>query len=76
MTITLTPHAAADLERLARAGDSREAIVERALAVLAEREETLAAVREGLADIEAGRLHEHDDVFRRLRKKHGLPRRP
>ena len=35
--------------------------------------ETLAAIREGLADIEAGRTKPAEQVSRELRQEHGLP---
>jgi prevent-host-death family protein len=38
---------------------------------LTERARFLAAVGEGLADADAGRLSDHDDVVARLRARHG-----
>ena len=40
---------------------------ELALALWREREETLAAIREGLADVDAGRTYPVEDVIRELR---------
>ena len=40
---------------------------ELALALWREREETLAAIREGLADVEAGRTYPAEEVLRELR---------
>ncbi len=40
---------------------------ELALALWREREETLAAIREGLADVEAGRTYPAEDVMREIR---------
>lgn len=45
-------------------------LVERA--ALAEREETIAAIREGLADVEAGRTKPARAALRTLAKKYGL----
>lgn len=42
------------------------------LAAKADREETIAAVREGLADVEAGRTKPARTVLRALAKKYGL----
>ena len=38
-----------------------------------EREEVNAAIREGLADIEAGRYRPAAEVMEEFRKKHGIP---
>jgi len=38
-----------------------------------EREDTLQAIREGLADVEAGRTRPAEDVIRDLCRKHNLP---
>jgi hypothetical protein len=38
-----------------------------------EREATLDAIREGLADVEAGRTRPAHEVLAELRKKHNLP---
>lgn len=40
---------------------------EQALALWREREESVAAIREGLADVEAGRTRPAEDVLRELR---------
>ncbi len=40
---------------------------ELALALWREREEALAAIREGLADVEAGRTYPSEDVMREIR---------
>jgi hypothetical protein len=37
-----------------------------------EREETLQAIRQGFADIEAGRVRPFEDFDREFRQKHGL----
>ena len=38
-----------------------------------EREEVNAAIRKGLADVEAGRYRPATEVMEEFRKKHGLP---
>ena len=43
------------------------------LASRADREETLAAIREGLADVEAGRTKPAREALRRLARKYGIP---
>jgi predicted transcriptional regulator len=40
-----------------------------------EREETRAAIRQGLADIDAGRVRPFEDFDREFRAKHGIPPR-
>jgi len=44
---------------------------EQALALWRERQESLAAIREGLADVEAGRTRPAEDVLRELRAELG-----
>lgn len=39
-----------------------------------EREETIAAIRRGAADADAGRVHSLEEVDREIRAKYGLPR--
>jgi predicted transcriptional regulator len=51
-----------------RSGAAGEISPEQALRLWREKEETLAAVREGLADIEAGRTWPADEVLRELRQ--------
>jgi prevent-host-death family protein len=41
---------------------------------LLDRLETVEALQQGLADIEAGRTKPARQVFTRLRRKHGIPR--
>jgi predicted transcriptional regulator len=38
-----------------------------------DRDDINAAIREGLADIEAGRHRPADEVMRELRQKHNIP---
>jgi len=47
--------------------DTAQMSPELAVAIWREREETLAAIREGLADVEAGRTFPAEDVIRELR---------
>jgi hypothetical protein len=42
----------------------------------AERAETLAAIREGLADVEAGRVRPAREAIAELRRKYNLPELP
>ncbi|MDZ4687026.1 MAG: hypothetical protein SH850_18270 [Planctomycetaceae bacterium] len=44
---------------------------EQALALWRERQDSLVAIREGLADVEAGRTRPADEVIRELRAKLG-----
>ena len=41
----------------------------------AERADTLRAIRQGLTDVEAGRVHPLEDFDLEFRRKHGLPPR-
>ncbi|HTJ47346.1 MAG TPA: type II toxin-antitoxin system prevent-host-death family antitoxin [Kofleriaceae bacterium] len=41
---------------------------------LVERARFVAAVEEGLADADAGRVHSHDDVIREMQSRFGKPR--
>jgi hypothetical protein len=41
-----------------------------------EREETLAAIRQGLRDADEGRVRPFEEFDREFRQKHGLPVRP
>lgn len=45
---------------------------EEALELWREEQESLAAIREGLADIEAGRTKSIEDFDRDFRKRHGI----
>ena len=48
-------------------------VLRQALSILAERRETIAGVRRGLADVEAGRVQPLDDYEREFRRRHRLP---
>ena len=50
-------------------------IVDQSMLDLLRREQDLAAIREGLADMEAGRVSSVDDSMARIRQQLGLPRR-
>ena len=41
-----------------------------------DRDETLAAIEEGLKDVDEGRVRPFEDFDREFRQKHGLPPRP
>lgn len=75
MTITPSPTVERLLHhQLSRGGyTSENEVLEEALRTLAEkqeREETIAAIREGVADAEAGRVSTVDEVFDRIYEKH------
>lgn len=52
---------------------SEDEVLLEAMLALQDRDETIAAVREGLADMEAGRVRTLQDVDAEMRKKHGIP---
>jgi hypothetical protein len=60
---TLTPFEALDLWEIQNPTDE-------------EREDTLAAIREGLKDADEGRVIPFEEFDREFRQKHGLPPRP
>lgn len=72
MTVDLSPKAQELLAlQLARGQyESATEVVETALQVLVERDETIRAVREGLADLEAGRAYDAQEAFDEIRSKH------
>jgi antitoxin ParD1/3/4 len=75
MITELSAEAQAFLRRQVEAGKyaSEVEVVEESLRVLAERDEyeaTVAAVREGVADAEAGRVHTVKEVFDELYEKY------
>ncbi len=49
--------------------DAAQMSPELAVAIWREREETLAAIREGLADVQAGRTFAADEILRELRSE-------
>ena len=81
MTISLPePIFALARQQAAEAGyasvsDYFESLVERADSQRAERAETIAAVRVGLADVAAGRTRPAAEVFAELARKHNIPTR-
>ena len=75
MTITPTPTVERLMDELMATGSysSENDVLEEALRMLSEkreREETVQAVREGVADAEAGRVSSVDEVFERIYQKH------
>jgi len=75
MSISLTP----DLSRLVQEKlatgiyRSQEEVLQAALAALDAQEQTLAAIAEGYADVEAGRIRSLEDADADFRSRHGLP---
>jgi putative addiction module CopG family antidote len=55
---------------------SRDEVIDAAVSLLRDEEETLAAIREGLESIKRGEGMELRDVDAMLREKHGFQRRP
>jgi predicted transcriptional regulator len=51
-------------------------VLRHALCALAEQRETIAAVREGVADIEGGRFETLEDYEREFRRRHDIPDSP
>jgi len=78
-TISLTPQRKAQLEEYAqRRGQDPAAALDEALASYLEWErqdfeEAAQGVREGYADVKAGRTRPAAEFLAELRKKHGLP---
>lgn len=54
--------------------ESEDALLTRALRLLAEYDETVADLRVGLEDEQAGRVRPLREVDAELRQKHGIPR--
>ena len=48
-------------------------VLRHALSALAEQRETIAGIRRGVADIEAGRYESLEDYEREFRRRHNLP---
>jgi predicted transcriptional regulator len=53
---------------------SEDDLLLEAVQVLRDRDEAVAGIQEGLADLEAGRFRALQDVDNELRKKHSIPR--
>jgi len=51
---------------------SEDDVLVEAMQALRDRDETIAAIREGLTDMDAGRLRPLGDVDSELRTKHGI----
>lgn len=56
--------------------DAAEMSPEQALALWREEQETLAAIREGLDDVAAGRTVSLEQFDRDFRRRHGIPDSP
>ena len=52
---------------------SEDEVLLEAMLALRDRDETVAAVQEGLADMEAGRVRTLQEVDAEMRKKHRIP---
>ncbi|MEQ8209727.1 MAG: hypothetical protein RH917_07830 [Lacipirellulaceae bacterium] len=77
MSLAFSPDNQQFIEQALSAGTfpSEQALLDEAVAQLREREETLAAVREGLAQAERGEGMTVEEADARFRKKYGIPRR-
>ena len=68
------------LDRLVReelatgAYNSEDDVLVEAMQALRDRDETIAGIREGLSDLDAGRVRLLGDVDAELRTKHGISR--
>lgn len=75
MSISLTP----DLNRLVQEKlatgvyRSEEEVLQAALAALDVQEQTVAAIAEGYADYQVGRIRSFEDADAEFRHRHGLP---
>ena len=74
MTIELTDELQKIVDQKLETGeyDSATAVVAEALNALVERDRTLETIREGIADMEAGRTHPAEEVFEEIRQELGL----
>ena len=53
---------------------SEDEVLVEAMRALRDRDEAVAGIREGLSDLEAGRVRSLSDVDAELRAKHNIPR--
>jgi predicted transcriptional regulator len=53
---------------------SEDDVLVEAMQALRDRDEAVAGIREGLSDLDAGRLRSLSEVDAELRTKHGIPR--
>lgn len=69
-----------ELDRLVREGlaaggyASEDALLLEAMVALRDRDEAVIGIRQGLADLDAGRVRPLSDVDAELRKKYDIPR--
>ena len=54
--------------------NSEDDVLVEAMQALRDRDETIAGIREGLSDLDAGRVRPLGDVDAELRTKHGIAR--
>lgn len=54
---------------------SEDDVLVEAMQALRDRDEAIAGIREGLSDLDAGRVRRLDDVDAELRTKHGIARK-
>lgn len=64
------------VDRLLGSGEyaTDDAVLRRALRMLDEHERVMQGIREGMADVEAGRVMSLDEADRRVREKFGFER--
>jgi putative addiction module CopG family antidote len=78
MEISLTPELSRLVQEKLAVGIYRneEEVLQAALQALSAQEQTLAAIAEGQADVQAGRYREFDEADAEFRHQHGLPPNP
>lgn len=75
MQIEISPQAEATLRLLMETGGTAQQVVEQALAEkMARQRADLAALEEGITDLQAGRLHDADEVHGEVRQRLGIPK--
>ncbi len=74
MSYAFPPEIAEPVRRRVTSGQflSEDDVLKAALRALDERDEELAAIQEGLTDLEAGRVSSLADVDARMRAKHAI----
>lgn len=74
MSLQLTPEIAAKVQRFLAEGrfKNEEEVLREALAALKRREEDLADIHEGIADMEAGRGRPLEEIDKEIRAKFGI----
>jgi antitoxin ParD1/3/4 len=73
-TVQLAPDVQEMVDRLVASGTyaTEEAVLRRAVRDLAEHEQVMQGLREGMADVAAGRVMTVDESERRIREKYGF----